>query len=260
MAEQESKQTKSSLIQQKYAEFLPREEGVNPQQVYDQWKRSIFGGEKPDDSTMYFVLSQAKAAGIDPRVPRQIYAIPFKDKRTGDVTWQVIIGIEGLVTIAENTGTYGGTTKPDYEFDEEDKPVNCTVGVHKVVHGVPLISYQTVYFSEYAKTGTSNRPSMWETKPLTMLKKVAHAHALRATFSACAGLYIEEEIQKGEEDYIEAAPDVLEKIDSAESIQEVRDIVAELSPEDKKRTTERVNQRIAELKGESSDGTDTANE
>ena len=57
----------------------------------------------------------------------------------------------------------------------------------------------TVFFSEYYKTGKNGKPSLWDTKPRTMIAKVAEMHALRM---ACP-----EELSKAyiEEDYDQEA-------------------------------------------------------
>ena len=158
-------------IVKKFGEFLPAK--ADPVEVYRLWKKSIFGEfyEEADDSIMYFIVSQAKFAGIDVRMARQIYAIPF-NKNYKDANgiwkqkkeWTVITGIEALTGIAERTGQYGGCTEPKYEFGTKapdannpdsfgepdyNKIISCTVGVHKIVQGVATTSYATAYFDEY---------------------------------------------------------------------------------------------------------------
>lgn len=243
----------TTLIKQRFGEFLP--EGVDPGLVYNQWVKSIFGGESPDQSMMYFVLSQAKAAGIDPRVPRQIYALPFKNNKTGATNYTIVVGIEGLVTIAERTGQYGGTTKPEYETKADGTVESCTIGVHKVVQGVPMTSYQTVYMNEYFVPGRDyngkHSPSMWEQKPKTMIKKVALAHALRATFSACAGMYVQEEMDR-EANVVEAeiVPDIAALINNAKNANELSAVINTLPEEEKKKASSLAIQRLKELNKE----------
>lgn len=241
----EAKEQQNTLIKRKFGEFLPNAD-VDPTKIYLQWKQSIFGDQEADDSVMYFVLSQAKAAGIDPRIPRQIYAVGFKNRHTGKTKYTVIIGIEGLVTIAENTGQYGGTTKPEFEYDEQGNLKSCTVGVHKVVKGVPVVSYQTVEFDEYYAPVKGGKDTLWKSKPKTMLKKVAHAHALRATFSACAGMYVEEEMDRDVID-VEATPDIKEDIKNAKDLKELQKILAGLDIEDKKRVANLASEKMKEL-------------
>lgn len=276
---QAAKKRAESQIMKRYGEFLPAN-APDPVQVYNLWKKSIFGDEPADDTIMYFIVAQAKAAGIDVRVPKQIYAIPYevynKATKQKEKKWTVITGIEGLVTIAENTGQYGGTTKPEYEFgtDSEgetdyNKIISCTVGVHKIVQGVPVTSFQTVYFDEYdtgknlwKRSDATKRKQIWKDnkpteeyedirdggKPKTMIKKVALAHALRATFSACAGLNIPEEVDH--RDAIDGelvTPDAEEAINKARDFEELQEILGGMAVEDKKRCANLIAKRMKEL-------------
>lgn len=260
-SEQAEKRTQAELdVIKRYGEFLPGN-SVDPVGVYKLWQKSIFAelpdGIKPDDTIMYFVVSQARAAGIDPRVPRQIYALPYKNHKTGTVKWTVVIGVEGMVTIAERTGQFGGFTKPEFEFGEKktqddfgaidrDDIISCTIGAQKIVQGIVTTSYATVYFKEY-DTGKN----LWLSKPKTMLAKVAKVQALRQTFSACAGLYIAEEIANEHDDAIDGeviVPDVRERIENATSREELQEILSSLTIEDKKRVATRVGERLKELK------------
>lgn len=276
---QAAKKRAESQIMKRYGEFLPAN-APDPVQVYNLWKKSIFGDEPADDTIMYFIVAQAKAAGIDVRVPKQIYAIPYevynKATKQKEKKWTVITGIEGLVTIAENTGMYGGTTKPEYEFGtyadgepDYNKIISCTIGVHKIVQGVPVSSFQTVYFDEYdtgknlwKRSDATKRKQIWKDnkpteqyedirdggKPKTMIKKVALAHALRATFSACAGLNIPEEVDH--RDAIDGelvTPDAEEAITKAHDFEELQEILGGMTVEDKKRCAKLIAKRMQEL-------------
>lgn len=244
----------------KFGNYLPK--GADPISIYRQWKASIFAADpdKVDDQVMLFVLGQAHAAGIDATVPKQIYALPFntkvKDaygKDTGEwaVKFNIVIGIEGMVTIAENTGQYGGTTRPEYEFDDKGQIVSCTIGVHKVVQGILVTSEQTVYFDEY-NTGKN----LWASKPKTMIKKVAHAHALRAAFSATKGLNIVEEIERDDVIDMDAngnitktnsSADIQKAVKDCKTIEELQQYYDALSYTDKQKAQSFVNERFTEL-------------
>jgi phage recombination protein Bet len=259
-------------IKKRYGQYLP-DNTIDPIGVYRLWQKSIFAelpdDIPPDDTIMYFVVSQAAAAGIDARIPRQIYAIPYKNHKTGQVKWTTIIGIEGMVTIAERTGMYGGCTKPEYEFGVDEtgavdrtKIISCTIGVQKVVQGIVTTSYATAYFDEYdtgknlwvAAEGETKQNQKGESyqaaggKPKTMIAKVARAQALRATFSACAGLYIAEEVERG--DIIDGelvVPDVRKRIEAATTRSEFQEVLSSLSVEDKKRVAPLISERLKEL-------------
>lgn len=161
------------------------EKGADIEESYKQWCKSLFGNDEPNTETLLFALSQAKIAGIDLRVPGQMYI------QDGNV----IISIEGLVTIAEKTGQYGGTTRPEYE-EADGKIISCTIGIYKIIGEHVLTSEQTVYFEEYDTGEGMWKPAEEGGKPRTMIKKVALAHAIRASFSVCNGLYVPEEVEK----------------------------------------------------------------
>lgn len=177
---------RNAEIRKTFGEFVP--DGVDPQKIYDQWNAALFGDRqlaegKNKDEILLFALGQAKIAGIDLRVAGQMWI---------NEEGKVITSLEGMVTIAEKTNKYGGTTRPEYEFGEDGKTiVACTMGIHKLLGDHLVVSEQTVYFDEYT-TGEG----FWESKPKTMIKKVAHAHCLRASFSMCNGMYIAEEVEK----------------------------------------------------------------
>ncbi len=248
-----------TIVRKRYGEFMPR--GSDTLKIYRQWTNAIFGSNPVDDAVMYFVLSTAKFAGIDPRVPRQIYAVPYnvynKASKQYEQQYNIIIGIEGFVTIAENTKQYGGTTKPEYEFGADgdgnadlNKVISCTIGVYKIVQGVQNISYQTVYFDEYDTGKNLWKPSSEGGKPKTMIKKVALAHALRASFSACAGLYIEEEMEKDaviEGQVIPPTPDIQKRIDECKTAGELQSVLDSLSPEEKLRAQPFLEERFKSL-------------
>jgi hypothetical protein len=274
--QQQAEQARNSAEQnvlKRYGNFLPANT-VDPIGVYKLWQKSIFGDEEPDDTIMYFVVAQAKAAGIDARVPRQIYAIPYnRNIKMPDGSWRqekqwtVIVGIEGLTTIAENTGQYGGCTKPEYEFGtltseqsfgepDYNKIISCSIGVHKIVQGVQTTSYQTIYFDEYTTdknlwTAVGKKNDKGKDiggKPKSMIKKVALAHALRATFSACAGLYVAEEVER--QNIVDGelvTPDIKDDIAKITSIDEIKQLMSGLSTEDKKRVAPLITEKLKEL-------------
>lgn len=281
--------TAEAQILKKFGEFMPAG-AADPIAVYKLWKKSIFGEffEDADDTIMYFIVSQAKMAGIDVRIPKQIYAIPFNKKfKDGDGQWQtkkewtVITGIEGLTTIAERTGQFGGCTEPKYEFGTKtteegfgepdyDKIISCTVGVHKIVQGIDNVSYATAYFDEYTTEKNLWRPAsatkkkaIYENgqktggfeevpdggKPKTMIAKVARAQALRAAFSACAGMYVAEEVERGEViDGELVTPDIEQAIKEVKSGTEMKQLMDGMSIVDKKRAAPLIAERLKELK------------
>lgn len=203
----EAKQ-ENARLRKLFGDYIPA--GTDPQAIYNQWCAALFGDrelkdESKKDETLLFALGQAKIAGIDLRVAGQMWI---------NEDGKVITTIEGMVTIAEKTGKYGGTTRPEYEFGEDGKTiVSCTMGIHKLLGDHLVVSEQTVYFDEY-----DTKEGFWQDAPLgkpkTMIKKVAHAHCLRASFSMCNGLYIAEEVAKDVKPAKDQKSDMQSKIEA----------------------------------------------
>lgn len=117
-----------------------------------------------------------------------------------------------LVTSIDNNRKIGmksgivGTDAPIYTMTTEKtpagipKPESATITVHKKTGDHIGQFTATVYFDEYYKAGTTwdgqYKPSMWDTKPRTMIAKVAEMHALRkACPEELAQSYVEEEMR-----------------------------------------------------------------
>jgi hypothetical protein len=177
----EAKKRKTEL-KSKFGEFIP--DGSDPEQLYKQWVSALFGkDEEADDDLLFRALTMAKLAGIDIRGG----LLYIKDGN-------VIINIDGLVAIADKTGQYGGTSKVEYQYDENQKAKSVIVGIYKIIGEHVLTPEQIVMMDEY-DTGDG----LWADakdggKKLSMLKKVGLAHVIRASFTTCAGLYIPEEV------------------------------------------------------------------
>lgn len=99
-----------------------------------------------------------------------------------------------------------GTDAPVYTMTNEKtpagipKPESATVTVKRLVGGVIGDFTAQVFFDEYYKAGKTwsgeYKPSMWDTKPRTMLAKVAEMHALRkACPEELSQVYVEEELE-----------------------------------------------------------------
>lgn len=116
---------------------------------------------------------------------KEVYAIPFAGGYT------IITSIDYSRKIGQKNAVW--QSKPEFEV-EGNKVVSCTVIAYKRI-GTDIAEYPaTVYFAEY-----STGKNLWNSKPRTMLAKVAEMHALRkACPEELAQTYAEEEIQKQE--------------------------------------------------------------
>lgn len=91
---------------------------------------------------------------------------------------------------------------PEKKLGDKDYVTSCSVTIHKK-GGHPDGYTATVYFEEYYKEGKTwdgkYTPSMWDTKPRTMIAKVAEMHALRmACPEELSQIYVEEEFHNSE--------------------------------------------------------------
>lgn len=123
---------------------------------------------------------------------KNVYAIPFK---TG---YSLVTSIDYARKVGMRSGVIG---KSAPTFEEKDgKIVSCTVTIKRKV-GETVGDYsETVFFAEYYKAGYNGKPSLWDTKPRTMIAKVAEMHALRmACPEELSQSYSEEEVEQESE-------------------------------------------------------------
>lgn len=184
------------------------------------------------DVELKMFLYVCQRTGLDP-FSKQIHLVPRWDSRLGKEVRSVIIGIDGLRSVAERTGAYAGNSDPifegeiveevvktDYKTKKESVtshtvPSRATVTVKKVVQGVICDFTATAEWSEYYPG--SKQGMMWIKMPKNMLGKCAEAKALRKAFPAVmSGLYVAEEMQQA---VGQASPEVIQSdYDKAESM------------------------------------------
>lgn len=161
----------------------------------------------PDDVCAAF-LAFCEAKNLSP-LTKEVYLSSYTNRKTGEVTYTPIVGIEGFQKIAARTGRFAGVDAP--RFDERSNgtfktsaeiemssklPISCTVTVYAIVAGIRCPFSATLLFKEYypAVASGGGAFSKAKTMPLTMIAKCARAAALRIAFSELGGLNIEEEI------------------------------------------------------------------
>jgi phage recombination protein Bet len=164
------------------------------------------------DVELQMFLYVCQRTGLDP-FSKQIHLVPRWDSKLGKEVRAVIIGIDGLRSVAERTGAYAGNSDPAFQGELEIEyteknfatkvekkmkmtvPARATVTVKKVVQGVICDFVSTAEWTEYYPGEKSGM--MWRKMPTNMLGKCAEAKALRKAFPAVmSGLYVQEEMHQ----------------------------------------------------------------
>lgn len=120
---------------------------------------------------------------------KNIYAIPFKE------SYSLVTSIDYARKIGARSNVVG-KSKPLFTMNGK-LIVSCEITVKKRLNGYVGDFTAEVYFDEYYKAGRNGYPSLWDSKPRTMIAKVAEMHALRmACPEEMSQLYTEEEFDK----------------------------------------------------------------
>ncbi len=110
----------------------------------------------------------------------------------GENPASIFTGRDGFLEIAHRSGQFDGMesgTKTVKEGDKEEMIGWCRVYRKDMHHPFEV----EVYFKEYEQKSKSGKDTLWQTKPRTMIIKVAESHCLRRAFSI-SGLYSPEEM------------------------------------------------------------------
>lgn len=133
---------------------------------------TVARGCKPEQFMLMMEL--AKKYKLDP-FARQIWATPMG----------IIIGRDGFLTLAHNSGNFDGMDTEFIERNEKLHAAKCTVWHKRMSHPITF----TAKLDEFFKPGSD----AWRKMPYVMLQKCAESHALRRAFSV-TGLYDEAEL------------------------------------------------------------------
>lgn len=205
-------------------------EEVNRQLANEEVMNSLiattFNGLSPYLTKQAIVEGMMRGFKFENFLKKDVYAIPFKNK------YSLITSIDYARKIGSKSGIVG-KDKPIYELDEEGKIISCTVTVKKKTDNYVGDFTATIFFDEYYKKPIKKNgvliKSLWDTKPKTMIAKVAEMHALRmACPEELDKAYIEEEIGKEEiEERViinDIAEEIRQKMEAAESKEELKKI------------------------------------
>ncbi len=150
----------------------------NPQQI--QLIRDMCARDCTDNEFL-LLMQLAKTYQLDP-FAKQIWAVKY-----GNNPAAIFCGRDGFLAIAHRSGKFDGMESGTRK-DGDD-----LVGWCKVYRKDMSRPFEVeVSLSEY-----STGKNLWQTKPKTMIVKVAESHALRRAFGI-SGLYAPEEIDTGD--------------------------------------------------------------
>ena len=206
---------------------------LEDKKVLDALISTTFKGLKVPQ--VYLAIQEGMIRGFKFKdfLEKNVYAIPFKDG------YSLITSIDFARKRGMRSGVCG---KSAPAFDEKDgKIISCTITVKRKVGGYVGDYTATVYYDEYAKPGLYGKQSLWDTKPHTMIAKVAEMHALRmACPEELAENYIVEEMEKEKEP--ERAEVDIEgfktKLEAAKSEEELKKVWASMPVEAKEQLKE----------------------
>lgn len=154
------------------------------------------GNERPIEDLYYF-LQVSKRVGLDPTI-KQLYAVYRWNTNAGKEIMAIQTGIDGLRSVAERTGSYGGSSDAEFEYGKDQtRPTKATITVFKIVGDKTFKVSASARWDEYypgEKLGT-----MWRKMPHVMLSKVAEALALRKAFPVVSGIYLKEEMDQADD-------------------------------------------------------------
>lgn len=187
-------------------------------------KTQIAKGSTDDELKMFLFVCER--TGLDP-FTKQVHLVPRWDSKLGREVRTVIVGIDGLRSIAEKTEAYAGNSDPIFDGEIEIEytenvyegktkketkksmivPEKATVTVKKIVQGVICDFTATAKWTEYYPGDKGG--IMWRKMPANMLGKCAEAKALRKAFPAVmSGLYVAEEMHQAGVQNVASNPQV----------------------------------------------------
>lgn len=148
-----------------------------------------------DENQRMQFCAVAQAFNLNP-FKREIYATTYRDSNTGKTNMSIVVGYEVYLKRAEMNPNFDGF---ETEFNtDKDRGISCTCTVYRKDRQHPTKS--TVYMNEYS-TGRS----LWKSKPMVMLEKVAICTAFRRSFPTDFGgiPYAPEELSQTTEEKLQ---------------------------------------------------------
>jgi len=157
-------------------------------QILNNLLQITFNGLKPEQAMTAMLEGRMTGFTLQNFLQKDVYAIPFK------AGYSLVTSIDYARKIGQKGGVVG-VSSPKY-VEEDGKIVSCEITVKKKSDETIGEFSALVFFDEYYKSN-QYKNSLWDTKPRTMIAKVAEMHALRkACPEELKKAYIEEEYQR----------------------------------------------------------------
>lgn len=165
---------------------------------------SVYVGAK--DESIKMVLDYCRAAGLDP-MQKPVHIVPMYSKELQGMRDVVMPGISLYRIQATRTGSYAGTTEPDFGDDitevlggiEITYPKWCKVTTKRILENGDIAEFTAIEFwkENYATKGrdvlTPN--AMWLKRPYGQIAKCAESQSLRKAFPEFASQPTAEEME-----------------------------------------------------------------
>lgn len=219
-------ETKEVKVQELYMPEVPKDYKTRLTKAQQELLRNTIAIGASDDELKLF-LYVCQRTGLDP-FTKQIHLVPIWNSQAGQEVRVPIIGIDGLRSVAERSGSYVGSDdatfvgERDVEITETQTvtengkkikkdvkksikvPQKAVMTVRKIVQGQIGTFTASAEWEEYCPKRVNTN---WANKPKIMLSKCAEAKALRKAFPlVLSGLYINEEVEMQKRDAIDVTP------------------------------------------------------
>lgn len=169
-------------------------------ETFNALAQNTFKGIDADNIPKALLEGMMRGYSIKDFMTKKIYATPFWNAKERKQEYALVQSISDVRVTAMKSG-HSGTSEPKYSYTPEGDILSCSVTVWKT--GGDERGYTaTVFFKEYEKPAyviSEGKviPGIWQTKPHTMIGKVAEMAALRKAFpEVLADAYVEEEFDK----------------------------------------------------------------
>ena len=148
-------------------------------------KEQIAPDATPEELQLFLMM--AHRTRLDPLL-QQLYFIKYGQGSRARVSY--VTSIDGYRIIAHRTKQFAGIDEPKYQMNNSGQLESCTITVYRKDSERGFSA--TVYFKEY-----NTNMNLWAKMPMTMIAKVAEAHALRKAFPQdLSGVYTTDEMDQ----------------------------------------------------------------